>query len=233
MSPFNAFLFLQGLETLSLRMARHVENAAAVARFSRRTSWSRTSPIPGLPASRYRPLVDKYLPRRRRRGVLVRLPRRPRGGPGLHSRRDAVVAPRERRRLEEPDHPSRQHDASSARATTSCARPASVPGRSGSRSASKSLDDLIWDLEQGFARVGASAASGGGVAMTAVVRSDALSGSADDPARPAHAPRRSRSSGCRGTSCAPATSSASTSSGTATASSRSTRARRRSSARRA
>jgi hypothetical protein len=29
MSPFNAFLFLQGLETLSLRMSRHVENAAA------------------------------------------------------------------------------------------------------------------------------------------------------------------------------------------------------------
>ena len=33
MSPFNAFLFLQGLETLSLRMARHVENAAAVASY--------------------------------------------------------------------------------------------------------------------------------------------------------------------------------------------------------
>src|ERR687893_651061 len=33
MSPFNAFLFLQGLETLSLRMERHVENARAVAAF--------------------------------------------------------------------------------------------------------------------------------------------------------------------------------------------------------
>ena len=33
MSPFNAFLFLQGLETLSLRMERHVENAAAVAKY--------------------------------------------------------------------------------------------------------------------------------------------------------------------------------------------------------
>ena len=33
MSPFNAFLFLQGLETLSLRMARHVENAMAVAKY--------------------------------------------------------------------------------------------------------------------------------------------------------------------------------------------------------
>ena len=43
MSPFNAFLFLQGLETLSLRMERHVENAAAVAGVPRRrTSWPRT-----------------------------------------------------------------------------------------------------------------------------------------------------------------------------------------------
>ncbi len=33
MSPFNAFLFLQGLETLSLRMERHVENAVAVANY--------------------------------------------------------------------------------------------------------------------------------------------------------------------------------------------------------
>ena len=33
MSPFNAFLFLQGLETLSLRMERHVENATAVANY--------------------------------------------------------------------------------------------------------------------------------------------------------------------------------------------------------
>ena len=33
MSPFNAFLFLQGLETLSLRMERHVDNALAVAAF--------------------------------------------------------------------------------------------------------------------------------------------------------------------------------------------------------
>ena len=32
-TPFNSFLFLQGLETLSLRLARHVENATAVARY--------------------------------------------------------------------------------------------------------------------------------------------------------------------------------------------------------
>ena len=63
MSPFNAFLFLQGLETLSLRMARHVENAAAVASYLASHALASNVTYPGLPASRYRPLVDKYLPR--------------------------------------------------------------------------------------------------------------------------------------------------------------------------
>ena len=34
LSPFNSFLFLQGLETLHVRMDRHVENAQKVAEFS-------------------------------------------------------------------------------------------------------------------------------------------------------------------------------------------------------
>ncbi len=62
MSPFNAFLFLQGLETLSLRMERHVENATTVARFLESHEMASNVTYPGLPASRYRPLVDKYLP---------------------------------------------------------------------------------------------------------------------------------------------------------------------------
>ena len=63
LAPFNAFLFLQGLETLSLRMERHVENARAVAAFLDRTSWPRTSPTRVCREARYRPLVEKYLPR--------------------------------------------------------------------------------------------------------------------------------------------------------------------------
>ncbi len=63
MSPFNAFLFLQGLETLSLRMARHVENAVAVASYLASHELASNVTYPGLPASRYRALVDKYLPR--------------------------------------------------------------------------------------------------------------------------------------------------------------------------
>lgn len=62
MSPFNAFLFLQGLETLSLRMERHVSNALAVAAFLESHELAANVSYPGLPSSTYRPLVAKYLP---------------------------------------------------------------------------------------------------------------------------------------------------------------------------
>ena len=63
LSPFNAFLFLQGLETLSLRMQRHVENAAVVAAFLDAHDLASNVTYPGLSTSKYRPLVEKYLPR--------------------------------------------------------------------------------------------------------------------------------------------------------------------------
>ena len=63
MSPFNAFLFLQGLETLPLRMERHVSNALGVARFLEGHPAIERVRYPGLPSSPYRALVKKYLPR--------------------------------------------------------------------------------------------------------------------------------------------------------------------------
>jgi O-acetylhomoserine (thiol)-lyase len=63
LSPFNAFLLLQGTETLHLRMVRHSENALKVAQFLENhpeVSWVN---YPGLPSSRYYPLAQKYLPR--------------------------------------------------------------------------------------------------------------------------------------------------------------------------
>ncbi|MBX6341094.1 MAG: O-acetylhomoserine aminocarboxypropyltransferase/cysteine synthase [Thermomicrobiaceae bacterium] len=63
LSPFNAFLLLLGLETLPLRMQRHVENAEAVARYLAGHPMVERVRYPGLPDSPYRPLVDKYLPR--------------------------------------------------------------------------------------------------------------------------------------------------------------------------
>ncbi len=62
LAPFNAFLFLQGLETLSLRMERHVENALAVASFLESHELASRVTYAGLPGSPYRPLVEKYLP---------------------------------------------------------------------------------------------------------------------------------------------------------------------------
>jgi O-acetylhomoserine (thiol)-lyase len=61
LSPFNAFLLLQGIETVALRMERHVENARKVAEFLRgdpRVSWVNYT---GFPDSPYHPLVEKYL----------------------------------------------------------------------------------------------------------------------------------------------------------------------------
>jgi O-acetylhomoserine (thiol)-lyase len=61
LSPFNAFLFLQGIETLPLRMERHCSNALTVAQFLRKhpkVSWVN---YPGLEDSPQKPLVDRYL----------------------------------------------------------------------------------------------------------------------------------------------------------------------------
>jgi O-acetylhomoserine (thiol)-lyase len=62
LSPFNAFLFLQGLETLSLRMERHVRNALEVAEWLERHPKVAGVRYAGLPSSPYRPLVERYLP---------------------------------------------------------------------------------------------------------------------------------------------------------------------------
>jgi O-acetylhomoserine (thiol)-lyase len=63
MSPFNAFLFLQGLETLHVRMERHVKNAQAVTAFLADHPQVRWVNYPTLPDSPYKALAEKYLPR--------------------------------------------------------------------------------------------------------------------------------------------------------------------------
>src|SRR5580698_5277920 len=62
LSPFNSFLFLQGLETLKLRMTQHSENALAVAQFLERHERVAWVNYPGLPSGRYRALAQRYLP---------------------------------------------------------------------------------------------------------------------------------------------------------------------------
>ncbi len=61
LSPFNAFLFLQGLETLHLRMPRHSENALAVARYLKKHSLVTWVNYPGLEDNPEKERVKKYL----------------------------------------------------------------------------------------------------------------------------------------------------------------------------
>jgi O-acetylhomoserine (thiol)-lyase len=63
LSPFNAFLFLQGLETLPLRMLRHSENALAVARFLKKHPKVAWVNYPWLEGSPEKERADKYLSR--------------------------------------------------------------------------------------------------------------------------------------------------------------------------
>ena len=63
LSPFNAFLFLQGLETLHLRMPRHCENALAVARHLENHPKVNWVNYPGLETSPENKRVKKYLPK--------------------------------------------------------------------------------------------------------------------------------------------------------------------------
>lgn len=62
LSPFNSFLLLQGLETLSLRVDRHVQNASALAEWLEAHDAVEFVQYPGLKSSPYNSLAKKYLP---------------------------------------------------------------------------------------------------------------------------------------------------------------------------
>ena len=63
LSPFHAFMFLQGLETLSLRVERHVENALKVVDFLSKNPKVENVNHPSLPDSKYNALYKKYFPK--------------------------------------------------------------------------------------------------------------------------------------------------------------------------
>jgi O-acetylhomoserine (thiol)-lyase len=63
LSPFNSFQFLQGLETLPLRLVKHSENALAVARYLERHPKVRWVLYPGLESSPQQARAQRYLPR--------------------------------------------------------------------------------------------------------------------------------------------------------------------------
>jgi O-acetylhomoserine (thiol)-lyase len=63
LSPFNAFLYVLGLETLTLRMQRHVQNAVGVARFLEGHAMVERVRYAGLEGNPYHALAQRYLPR--------------------------------------------------------------------------------------------------------------------------------------------------------------------------
>ncbi len=158
LSPFNAFLFLQGLETLSLRMQRHVANAEAIAHWLERHDMASHVTYAGLLGSRYRALKNKYLPR----GASAVFSFDIRGG---RAAGQAFI-----RSLQLWSHLANVGDAKSlvihpastthrqledAELAAAGVRPGTIRLSVGIEDA----DDLIWDLEQGFQR--ARAVAGG------------------------------------------------------------------------
>ena len=153
MSPFNAFLFAQGIETLPLRMRQHVRNARAIAKhLSQHRKVSAVS-YPGLPDSRYAQLVDKYLP----------------GGPGAVFCFDLAGGREDGQQFIQAltlfSHLANVGDAKSLvihPATTThrqlsddeLAAAGIGPGTVRLSVGIEDVDDLIWDLDQGLAAIG-------------------------------------------------------------------------------
>jgi O-acetylhomoserine (thiol)-lyase len=175
MSPFNAFLFLQGLETLHLRMARHVENALAVARFLEGHPQVERVRYPGLASSPYHALARKYLP----------------GGAGAIFAFDIAGGRAAGQRFIESltlwSHLANVGDAKSLvihpASTThrqleddELAAAGITPGTIRLSVGIESSDDLIWDLERGF-----RAASGTGASAHAPAASTASAVPATSP----------------------------------------------------
>jgi O-acetylhomoserine (thiol)-lyase len=151
MSPFNAFLFLQGLETLSLRMERHVANAKAIAEYLAGHDLVSRVTYSGSSKSPYGKLVKKYLPRGA--GAIFTFELKGGREAGQNFIRGVTLW---------------SHLANVGDAKSLIIHPASTthrqleehelvaagvgPGTIRLSVGIENVDDLIWDLEQGFAR---------------------------------------------------------------------------------
>ncbi|MEZ5661510.1 MAG: O-acetylhomoserine aminocarboxypropyltransferase/cysteine synthase family protein [Burkholderiaceae bacterium] len=159
LAPINAWLLLQGIETLPVRMDRHCDNAMAVAEFlakDPRVAWVN---YPGLASSRYHELAQRYLPRGCG-GILTF---------GVKGDGTPEGAQRAGERLIEAST-FMSHLANIGDARTLIIHPASTTHRQLSPQEQEaagagpdlirlsvgleSIDDLIWDLDQALAAAG-------------------------------------------------------------------------------
>jgi O-acetylhomoserine (thiol)-lyase len=155
LSPFSAFLLLQGIETLHLRMPRHSESALAVAQHLAQHPDVAWVNYPGLPQSAARALAKRYLPRGAG-GILTF---------GLKAGKDGGAAAGERF-IEAAKMMS--HLANVGDAKTLVIHPASTTHRqldeTEQRAAGvlpemirlsiglETLDDILWDIDQALAQ---------------------------------------------------------------------------------
>ncbi|MET7398827.1 O-acetylhomoserine aminocarboxypropyltransferase/cysteine synthase family protein [Dactylosporangium sp. NPDC005572] len=152
LSPFNAFLFLQGLETLSLRMERHVSNAAAVASFLSSHPLASNVTYAGLPG-RYEALVEKYLPRGAGAVFSFDVAGGREGGQNLIrgvSLWSHLANVGDAKSLIIHPASTTHRQLSDAELQSAGVGPGTVRLSVGT----ESVDDLIWDLEQAFKLVG-------------------------------------------------------------------------------
>jgi O-acetylhomoserine (thiol)-lyase len=155
LSPFNAFLILQGMETLSLRMDRHVANARRIAEFLVSHDLASAVTYPGLPENPYRRLVEKYLPRGAGAVFSFDVAGGSAGGQALirgltlwshlanvGDAKSLVIHPAS----------TTHRQLSDEELLAAGVRPGTVRLSVGT----ESVEDLVWDLEQGFAHVAAA-----------------------------------------------------------------------------
>ena len=114
LSPFNAFLLLQGIETLHLRMERHSQNALAVAKHLEQHPGVEWVNYPGLESSRYYARAKKYMPNGAGRPGHLRHQGRLRRGKEAHRHAGAVLAAGQHRRCQVAGHSSGVDHASAA-----------------------------------------------------------------------------------------------------------------------
>ena len=149
-SPFNAFLIAQGLETLSLRIERHIENTHKVAAYLsshpqvEKVVWASLEGDPNYE------LAQKYTPR----GAGAVLAFEIQGGlPGRQEVRRGTHAAQPRgqhRRRPVAGHPPGVHDALARAATRTALSAGVTPGLVRLAVGIEHIDDIIADLDQGF-----------------------------------------------------------------------------------
>ena len=106
MAPFVAFQILQGIETLPLRMARHVENTRRDRRVPARAAAGRRDRLPGAARSSRSRARAAVAARRLRRRLQLQPQRYPRAGAQIHRDAEDLFAPRQCRRCQVAGDPS-------------------------------------------------------------------------------------------------------------------------------